>query len=1155
MPEHFKQPRAAQRSAFTELHMSSADTLSLADPHILEQVQRYANWLAKQAESEKRRSSEEVKNYIREATTLVKVGDHEIAPFAPFRPELSALRTFTTPQVLICCALAVLWLVAVLIFQLQALTVVISVITAIYTVFLLLNLLIALKSLQSTSEMKIDDEIVHLLKHAKWPKYTVLCPLYREAQVVPQFVEAMQALDYPPEKLQILFLTEENDSETRAAIRALSLPSNFQILMVPDGVPRTKPRACNYGLLNAVGTYTVIYDAEDIPDPLQLKKAVLAFANSDLQTVCVQAKLNFYNSTQNLLTRWFTAEYSTWFDFVLPGLQATNFALPLGGTSNHFRTASLRALGGWDAYNVTEDCDLGLRLKRFQMKTVILDSTTLEEANSQLKNWLRQRSRWIKGYMQTYLVHMRTPFKTIRESNLYNFFSFQFVIGSRTGMLFFNLLMWLLLAFYLILREKATPVYHILFPAPTLYLGAFCLIFGNFFYMYLHLLVCQKRGDYHLVFWSLFIPIYWLLMSIAGIYAFIELLVKPHYWQKTVHGLHFKGGRRKQTAQEAAAFVRQQTQSLSPIRAVPRKNSPEVLRTITSMLKGIDTLPLPVMLTQQKQAGQSAKKAKSRDPWFIAVIILSCITSIVSTWYVVQNHLNLIYSDANAHLLIARRLYDNVSPGLAQLGGIWLPLPHLLIGLFAWNDYLWTTGLAGSIVGMGCYVGTAIYVFLTIRRLVKDSCSGFIGALVFILNPNVLYLQATPLTEPLCWITFTASCYYLLAWIQEDKQKYLILAAASTFFATLARYDGWSIFFAFLVVIPVVGFLKHYSLRKIESSLVSYSVLAGLGIALWFAWNKIIFGDFLNFQHGAYSSQAQAQSEDVVTLLRHHVLTDIQYFSIVSVETLGIVLSAIVVVAIIRLLIMRWKVIDKLATIIFLLPFAFYVVALYLGQVTLLDSHVTFYPSGIIPASESPHLFNSRFGSEIVAPAAILIGLLVPTTTKWRTIFSKWGKWAIRSCLLLLIVFQFAWILHGGVISIISNDYPPDCVTNYPISVYLNEHYNGGKILQTNYPFHLSESNSGVHFSNVIYEGSKGLWDQALQHPETTVSWVILQPGDIVDQSLAHYDPAFAKQFRLVVKAPYGLRLYQRNGLPPLPTRQLSSYLQSEQQICTLSGP
>ena len=215
---------------------------------------------------------------------------------------------------------------------------------------------------ESSTEEEIDASLVEALRGADWPSYTILCPLYREARIVPQFVRAMMHLDYPVEKLQILFLTEMDDSQTRNAIRALALPPHFQIVTVPEGTPRTKPRACNFGLMQATGQYLVIYDAEDIPEPTQLKKAVLTFANHGPDLGCVQAKLNFYNPHQNVLTRWFTAEYSLWFDLILPGLQRARLALPLGGTSNHFPTRTLRALGGWDAFNVTEDCDLGLRL-------------------------------------------------------------------------------------------------------------------------------------------------------------------------------------------------------------------------------------------------------------------------------------------------------------------------------------------------------------------------------------------------------------------------------------------------------------------------------------------------------------------------------------------------------------------------------------------------------------------------------------------------------------------------------------------------------------------------------------------------------------------------------------------------------------------------
>src|SRR5205085_528524 len=262
----------------------------------------------------------------------------------------------------------------------------------------------------------------------------------------------MSALSYPTEKLQILLLTEEDDAETRAAIRALCLPPHFKIVIVPEGLPRTKPRACNYGLMKATGQYIVIYDAEDIPEPLQLKKAVLTFANHGPDVACVQAKLNFYNPYQNLLTRLFTAEYSLWFDLILPGLQRLGFSIPLGGTSNHFQAQTLRALGGWDAFNVTEDCDLGLRLARYNLQTVVLNSVTYEEANSRLKNWIRQRSRWIKGYMQTYLVNMRQPFRYLHSGRMGDFLSLQLVVGGKTLVLFLNPLLLLLFGIYIFFR-------------------------------------------------------------------------------------------------------------------------------------------------------------------------------------------------------------------------------------------------------------------------------------------------------------------------------------------------------------------------------------------------------------------------------------------------------------------------------------------------------------------------------------------------------------------------------------------------------------------------------------------------------------------------------------------------------------------------------
>ncbi|HTI16020.1 MAG TPA: glycosyltransferase [Dictyobacter sp.] len=520
-------------------------TKQLVETQKLKHIQQYKDWLTKHAKYHRTSDVEqrEKQDYQQQSTQVLKVNNREITTFAPFLAELSALQTFTQPQTLTFCLMALTWGISGLIFGLNTVAVTLTMIVILYSVNLALSIIMTLKATQPSAQEQIDDAIVHALKDADWPQYTILCPLYRELAVVPQFVQAIQALDYPTDKLQVLFLTEANDPDTRAAIQALQLPSHFQILTVPDGHPRTKPRACNYGLIHATGNYVVIYDAEDIPDPLQLKKAVLTFANHQTDVACVQAKLNCYNSQQNLLTRWYTADYSMWFDLILPGLQQLGFAVPLGGTSNHFLTSALRILGGWDAYNVTEDCDLGLRLARCHLKTVILNSTTQEEATSLLKNWLRQRSRWIKGYMQTYLVHMRHPLAMLKERRYKDLISLQVVVGNRVGILFLNPLMWAFTLIYILCNSSVVTFYHNVFSTPIFYMSICCLIFGNFFYMYLYLLGCLKKRQYHLMIWTLLIPVHWILSSIAALLACWELLVKPHHWQKTIHGLHLQGTR------------------------------------------------------------------------------------------------------------------------------------------------------------------------------------------------------------------------------------------------------------------------------------------------------------------------------------------------------------------------------------------------------------------------------------------------------------------------------------------------------------------------------------------------------------------------------------------------------------------------------------
>ncbi len=426
--------------------------------------------------------------------------------------------------------------IGLLLDSLTTLVILIAGLSLIYFSDVIFSSFVLLKSLHFPPELKFTDEELGAIDEKKLPLYTVLCPLYKESSVLPKFVESVSNLDWPKNKLEVLILLEEDDAETLEVAKSLKLAKYFKVIVVPDSQPRTKPKACNFGLSEARGEFTVVYDAEDRPEPSQLKKAYLGFLKSSNNVICLQSKLNYYNPEGNLLTRLFTAEYSLWFDVVLPGLQSIDSSIPLGGTSNHFRTQALADLHGWDPFNVTEDCDLGVRIFKSGFKTAIIDSITLEEANSSVKNWIRQRSRWIKGYIQTYLVHMRDPIAFFKAHGIHALI-FQLIIGMRISFLFINPFLWLMTFLYFAFRSTVGPTIEALYPPVIFYIASFSLVVGNFMYIYNYMIGCAKRGQYGLIKYVLFIPLYWLLASRAALKAIHQLVVKPHFWEKTHHGL------------------------------------------------------------------------------------------------------------------------------------------------------------------------------------------------------------------------------------------------------------------------------------------------------------------------------------------------------------------------------------------------------------------------------------------------------------------------------------------------------------------------------------------------------------------------------------------------------------------------------------------
>lgn len=448
-------------------------------------------------------------------------------------PHESAARVFTVPQLVTLYGLSIMGLWLLTHHFWGTLASVMLILNLFFVIAIGFKLILSIQGLKVRQKTRGRWETLNF-KPQSLPIYTVLVPVYNEPEVIPILIEALRQLDYPQEKLDVLLLLEEKDKVTLEASRAANPPGFVRFILIPDSQPKTKPKACNYGLAFARGEYLTIYDAEDIPDPDQLLKAVWAFKNGPPNLACVQAALNYFNRDENFLTRMFTLEYSYWFDCLLPGLESFQFPIPLGGTSNHFRTDLLRQLGGWDPFNVTEDADLGIRASQRGYTVGVINSTTYEEANCQTKNWIRQRSRWIRGYMQTWLVHNRNPWKSIRKLGLKNWLAYQFFIGGTIVAFLSSPFLWLVYFYWLFTRETWL-VY--LFPSWTLYLSLVCLLLGNAMGIYLNMTAVFRRRYFQLLPYALLNPIYWQLHSIASYMALWQLFTKPFYWEKTQHGL------------------------------------------------------------------------------------------------------------------------------------------------------------------------------------------------------------------------------------------------------------------------------------------------------------------------------------------------------------------------------------------------------------------------------------------------------------------------------------------------------------------------------------------------------------------------------------------------------------------------------------------
>jgi glycosyltransferase XagB len=368
------------------------------------------------------------------------------------------------------------------------------------------------------------------------PIYSVLVPLRDEAAIVEELVSALGQLDWPRDRLDVKILLEADDRATIAAARRAAHEPWCELVVVPPVGPRTKPKALAFALPLCRGEFITVYDAEDRPHPQQLREAFVRFRRCPPDVVCLQSPLVIDNRRPNWLSRSFAVEYAALFDALLPVLARWRMPLPLGGTSNHFRHAALTKAGGWDPFNVTEDADLGVRLSRLGYRCATLELPTLEDAPTGLRTWRRQRTRWFKGWMQTWLVHMRHPIRLARELGPAGFLGFNLV---STGLIVSSLVY--PLYFLLLLTALANPLHFwgdggllaaSLFGLNLFNLGAAYIAMGLLGHRALKLRGRSEAGAICLL------PIYWLIASFASYRAVFQLLTKPFVWEKTPHRPH-----------------------------------------------------------------------------------------------------------------------------------------------------------------------------------------------------------------------------------------------------------------------------------------------------------------------------------------------------------------------------------------------------------------------------------------------------------------------------------------------------------------------------------------------------------------------------------------------------------------------------------------
>ncbi len=505
-------------------------------------------------------------------------------------------------------------------------------------------------------------------------------------------------------------------------------------------------------------------------------------------------------------------------------------------------------------------------------------------------------------------------------------------------------------------------------------------------------------------------------------------------------------------------------------------------------------------------------------------IISSVLTSIVAFIYYYNTSVIVAYNDARAHLNMARLVFDNLHPGFAQIGSVWLPLNHVLMLLFVWQDTLWQTGFAGSIISMLSYVGSAIFIYLLCHELTKRVVPALLGAGIFIFNPNVLYTQATPLTELLLLFFFIGASYFLVKWVSSNYNVgYLILSSFMVFFATLTRYDGW---FLFLYIYPTLAIITFYKIifadvkptvreikarfSMLEGRLVLYTTLAGFGILVWLGWNLLIFGDPLYFALGPYSAHAQqARIEEAGSLLtKKNIVLSIEAYWWAMIDNIG---SLLMLTGIVGLFFFSLKYRIRpiaMATYSLLTPLFFHIISLYLGFSILVTPEL----GGSITQEAKTSWFNVRYGLMIIPAIAVFSSYLAK-------------RKILQLVILFFLIAQSAlFYLRNDVITITDGVLGTSSLDVGYTKDYLTNHAsNSDALILTSISFNNALAfSTGLPLKQFIHEGTGKYWSESMTHPEKYAQWIVMANGDVgdpvYDALIKNGGSVFLKDYSLVLK-------------------------------------